>query len=259
MKNSMICIYCKKAHKLPSIEHVIPESIGCPSDAILQNGQVCEKCNKLLGKKLDLHVKDAFDILAFEYNIKRKKGKSAIISSRGNLRAEYAKGKANIYINNSNAPIVDNGGQRLPAYNKSNPRHIDAKFSRNGNEISLNFSVIFGDSPKFIRGIFKIALAAFALEKGSAFALDSQYDDLRKYINEGFPIYQCICIKEKNSPIQNSILHFWEKDGLFLVPIRLFGIDFLCDISPKQQILPIVLDAFYGSYGKNGWTCLPVK
>lgn len=247
-----------KEHNTKSEEHIIPESLGCPSNAILRNGEVCEKCNKWLGRRIDIHIKDAFDIITFQHNITRKKGKSPVIRSRGNLRAEYINGKPNYYINTGVKAVNDSMGNILAGFNKGKSRHINASFDRNGQNVTVKFSVNIGDNIGFVRGLFKIALGALALQMGVETAIDSSYNSVRNFILKGQPILRCISTKEEKLVVENRIFPLWERDGFYLVAFRLFGIDFLCDLSPNQEALKDLIPKFHEVYGQKGWTYYPI-
>jgi len=42
------CIWCKSEHTDRSVEHIVPESLGCPRELVLRNGEVCDVCNSRL-------------------------------------------------------------------------------------------------------------------------------------------------------------------------------------------------------------------
>jgi hypothetical protein len=153
----MKCIYCKKEHTGKIPEHIIPESLGCPTNAILHNGEVCTICNLALGHKVDVHLKDAFDFLIFLHGIPRKKGKLPIIASRGNCRAEYINGGPYYFFNNSPKNVIASDGKVLPALKMNNSRHIKSKVQIKGDKGTVNFSINIGDNIGFVQAIFKIA------------------------------------------------------------------------------------------------------
>jgi hypothetical protein len=256
-KQYMICIFCKQEHDTTSEEHVIPESIGCPKDAILRKGEVCKKCNNDLGLKVDVHVKDAFDLLAFHYGVPRKGGKPPVVMSRGNVMAEYIDGKPNFYLNNSNREFTTESGKVISRYNKSKKRHIEVDIKYGAKEANVHFSANVGDNIGFVRGIFKIALGTLVLRKGSQCALHPKYDTVRDFINTGTPIMKCICTRDVKQPTENRLLPLWERDGEYIIPIRLFGLDFLCDLGTDQKNYQTIYEMFKSGKGGTNWTYYP--
>jgi hypothetical protein len=255
----MKCIYCLKQHNSKSIEHVIPEAIGCPENAILQNGEVCSKCNNELGHNIDMHLKDAFDFLLFNCNISRKKHRFPVVASRGNLFAEYINGKPNVYFNTGNKSVLTGSQKKLVAYNPSNKRHVKIDYYRNGNEINFNFSVTIGEDIRFTRAIFKIALGSLTLQKGIDETLNQEYNNIRSFILTGSPVLYCIATSDEKPIVQNILYPLWEKEHHFIVPIRLLGMDFLCDISQGQLLYPEIFNQFKKFKGNTGWTYYPIK
>lgn len=83
------CIWCKKTNQPPSVEHIIPEVVGCPDGFVLNNGEVCRPCNNRLGHA-DRAIAHEFDFVLHHFNVPRKRGKPPEIRSRGNVVATSA-------------------------------------------------------------------------------------------------------------------------------------------------------------------------
>lgn len=147
------CIWCKKKSNTGSIEHIIPEALGCPDGFYLKDGAVCRRCNNGLAY-LDKAVVDEFDILAFWSGVPRKKKKSPVVNSRGNFLGQYLQGNKTLFVNMDREPITIEG-HRIAGYGKSK-RNIKASFDVVGIKAKVSFTVKFGDNPKFVRGILKI-------------------------------------------------------------------------------------------------------
>ena len=92
------CIWCKKEVTANSLEHIIPEALGCPDTFVLNNYEICNECNNRFGN-IDHALINAFDFFAFMSGIPRKKGKSPVISNKGNFYAHYVDGKPELHIN----------------------------------------------------------------------------------------------------------------------------------------------------------------
>lgn len=66
------CIWCKRPVRKTNIEHILPESLGCPPQFVLQ-GCVCMSCNNSLGH-VDQALLKQFEIVAFMHGVPRKGG-----------------------------------------------------------------------------------------------------------------------------------------------------------------------------------------
>lgn len=250
------CIWCKETGNPTSDEHIIPEALGCPPEFVLTNGEVCGPCNNGLAF-LDRTLIDDFDIPAFQAGVRRKGGSPPRVDSRGNMRAyRTAEGQA-IAINMDLSPITTPEGVRVGGIGKS-ARNIRATLTRNKNVAEINFEVSFGSSQKFARGIHKIALNATAYFLGHSAALDPQFDPVREYVRSGIGNRHFMVITCSDQEYRNTVwAPYRHKDGLNVV-VRLAMVEFLVDLSPNQSALPLLEIELERTYGKNGWSLLPL-
>src|SRR5712671_5298872 len=109
------CIWCKCLSDRTPREHIVPESIGGPTDFVLINGAVCRSCNNTLAR-LDKALADEFDFMAFGAGVPRKGGKPPVIKSRGNFVATQDEGKTVLSINMDPAPREAHDGTTLGAF-----------------------------------------------------------------------------------------------------------------------------------------------
>ena len=84
----MICIWCKKDYPKLSLEHAIPDALGCPKGLELTN-VACVHCNDRLGKKVDLALVKQFETMTVMYGVRRKNGRKPKIASWSALTSEY--------------------------------------------------------------------------------------------------------------------------------------------------------------------------
>lgn len=150
------CIWCLsefgEAEK--TVEHIIPEGLGCPPDFLLRNGEVCGHCNNGLGH-LDQVLIDNFDFHAFLAGIPRKGGRPPALLNRGNVRGTVIDGKPTLHFNLEQYPIPLEDGTNL-APKRNSKRNVDASIRRQGNFGVVNYKLEFGNDPKFVRALYKV-------------------------------------------------------------------------------------------------------
>jgi hypothetical protein len=85
------CIWCGKS-SAESLEHIIPESLDCPSWFVLERG-VCEECNSAFGT-LDAALLKPFELQTFIQNIPRQEGEAtnnfSTFKLQGHLQLKWA-------------------------------------------------------------------------------------------------------------------------------------------------------------------------
>lgn len=134
-----------------SVEHVIPESLGCPDGFVLSNGEVCRKCNNKLGN-VDQALLHEFEPMTFWNEIPRKKGKPPKVDSFPGLRAELVNGEKTFYLNMEKYPVNPHEGLTVPP-RKANERHLEANIEKIGEMAKINFSFQVGKHKKFNRAL----------------------------------------------------------------------------------------------------------
>jgi len=107
------------------------------------------------------------------------------VNSRGNFTAGHKGDEKFIFINMDKTPTNDRLGKYVTKFRKENYRDINAKVTQNGNEGIISFDVPIGQSPKFVRGIYKIAFAALAYFIGSENLLSPKYNSIRAFVRSG--------------------------------------------------------------------------
>lgn len=251
------CIWCKQEGNPPSVEHIIPEALGCPSDFVLSGGEVCRQCNNELAY-LDRAVVDEFDILAFQSGVPRKSGRPPRIDSRGNVVGYHTNSGPAFAINMERHPVTTPDGVRVAALGKSS-RNVRAKYKRTDDEAQISFEVSIGSSPLFGRGIHKIALNSVAHFLGAETALRANLDPVRSHVRGDSGLRRIIAMTTDDPDYRNVVWTPYKHGGDDLtVVLRLTMIEFLVDLSPLQNALPLVIDQLKQDRGEKGWTLLPV-
>jgi hypothetical protein len=251
------CIWCKKVNAATAIEHIIPQALGCPDDFVLKEGAVCGSCNNNLGH-LDQAVLDEFDVFVFSAGVKGKRGRPPKINSRGNMFGAWEQSGPVIHINTGPTVVKTQGGQVLSAPGKSK-RNIKANFQRSGNRAEVSFQIRLGESPKFVRGIVKIAFSSLAFFRPSE-VLTDKHDAIRRFVIEGEGLRKIIWMAAPDKKFMNQVRpplrH--ESGDYFAISFPLANIDFVVDLSPDMRLFPIFKAKAYQLYGSNGWSWLPL-
>lgn len=254
----MPCIWCRRIDRKQSVEHIIPEALGCPDDFVLKRGEVCQKCNNQLAH-LDQAVIGDFDIPAFIHGVPRKRGRPPEISSRGNVFGTYRSGSPEMCFNMDPHPVTTHLGARLGAYGKSE-RNVNAKLERHGETAKISFGTEFGKNPKFARGLVKIAFSSLAYYLGAEKLADEAFNPIRQFVTKGSGLRPVILYDDGDLSYRNRIWSpYRSQEGYYLMAFRLVVFGVLVDLSPKCSGFPALRDAMLKEFGETGWTCLPLN
>lgn len=252
----MRCIWCKKDDQAPSVEHIIPEALGCPDGFVLTGGTVCRACNNNLAS-LDRAVIDDFDVPAFLAGIPRKGGRPPAILNRGNVRATVGRRGPQMSFNMDRHPVRAHDGAALPPVGGSS-RNIRASFERSGRIGTVSFSTEIGRNPKFVRGIVKIAVSATAYFLGPDTVLSADFDGVRDFVRNGSGARQILMLMGEGASYFNQVSPpFVSEAGGYGIGFRLAHMDFLVDMSPDCSLFPVWKAKALELYGETGWTYLP--
>lgn len=251
-----ICIWCKKESNSRSVEHIIPEALGCPVGFYLKEGDVCQSCNNRLSH-LDQAVIDEFDIPAFMWDVPRKKNRLPGIDNRGNLIGRYINNKNKTILINMDNKAIEIEGHRVAGYGKSK-RNVRAEFEKDGTNAKISFSIEFGEGPKFVRGILKIALSSLAYFIGAKEVLSPKYDAIRDLIinNKG---QRKILLKEcKDISYRNQVWSPYVGNEGYAIALRIVIVEFAVDLTPNMTIHPVLYEKTMQELGNKGWNSLPI-
>lgn len=257
-----ICIWCKRENTTTSIEHIIPEALGCPDDFILSDGLVCKKCNNGMGH-LDRAVIDEFELLALMAGVPRKKGRRPKIQSRGNLRGTIGPDGYVLSINMEKHPVIAYDGQKLGAFGKSD-RNVKASFVVDGDVATVSFATTLGANPKFVRGIVKIAFSSFAhflfkYSEKHELVYSEYFDPVRKFVLRGQGDRRLLLLDPGDKNYFNTVSQpFVTNSGEHFVHMRLTHLEFIVDLSPELACFYEFRKELQCKFGNNGWGQLPL-
>jgi len=250
------CIWCREVTNDHDVEHIIPESIGCPPQFVLPGTVVCRRCNNSLAH-LDRVVAHEFDLDAFMAGVPRKGGKPPVVSSRGNLRGTYFEGSPTFTFNMNRHHVRAHDGSQLAPF-RGAPRDFEAKVSSLGHLSKISASVQFGQSPKFVRGLTKIALSSVAYFLGAEVALAEILDAARSYVVRGVGTRHALLQPSSDSEYRNTVwAPYRDEQGQLAVTFRLAQMEFILDLSPDETLLPKIAEKQLEQMGTNGWCVLP--
>lgn len=252
------CIWCGGRAANQDVEHIIPEAIGCPPGFTLPGTVVCKRCNNGLAH-LDRALADEFDLSAFLAGVPRKSGKPPLVSSRGNVLASYVDGEPSISFNMERYAVHAHDGSRLAPFGGSS-RNVPITVSVEGVFARVSASVPFGQSPKFVRGLTKVALSSVAYFLGPNVARSSRFDAVRAYVRDGVGTRHALLQRSDDDEYRNTVwAPFKSQQDDFLVPFRLAQVEFLLDLSPGETLLPILEAKRRETGNDGGWCVVPVR
>ncbi len=250
------CIWCLTENATPSVEHIIPDALGCPEGFMLSDGAVCRSCNSGLAH-LDQAVIDDFDIFAFMANVPRKGGRSPFVKGRGNLVATQGSDGPVISINMESQVKEAHDGTRLGAFGKSK-RNIEAALTRHNNLGTISFSSSIGENPKFARGITKIAFSSLAYFRGAEVALSEHFAPVRAFVRNGVGKRPVLMMLTEDMSYWNSIEQPCQTEsGEYAVALRIAMAEFFVDLSPDLSWSSMIQKKLLELYGSKNWTWLP--
>lgn len=252
------CIWCRGANLSSSVEHIIPEPLGCPEGYVLSDGAVCRSCNNGLAH-LDQAVADDFDVLSYMAGVPRKKKRPPEIRSRGNVIGTTGPTGKEISINMERHSVKAHDGSRLAPFGRSG-RNINATFEHDGRIAKSSFSVPIGQNPKFVRGIVKIAFSSLAYFLGAATALGENFDPIRVFVREGKGERPILLMSSPEGGYFNQVWPPYKSEsGHYAVTFRLAIVEFCVDLSPTLDLYPLLKQKSIATYGQSGWTSLPTN
>lgn len=252
------CIWCLGPADGDHKEHIIPEVIGCPEGFVLPSTVVCRKCNNGLAH-LDQAVADEFDFLAFMAGVPRKKGRPPVIKSRGNVVASVEPTGPTFTFNMERYPVTAHDGSTIAPF-RGSQRNIRAKLSKYGHVGTVSFDLAFGDNPKFIRGLTKIAFSSLAYFLGAPLARESSFNAIRSFVLAGCGKRHVLLSEAKDTEYRNSAWSpYVSKRGGYAATFRIARFEFLVDLTEAEADLPNFEAWARDHYGGVGWCTLPPR
>ena len=250
----MRCIFCLKEVNEPSIEHIIPKSIGCPDGLLLEKGEVCRTCNSFLGTNVDSVVKTYFEPILVFNNLRINNNQPKITGFR-NLKVGVNGKKSTVYLNMSNNKTLL-GDRIVPGYSNQKrcvDGQIDMKEIDNDKiKGTLKFSNKNLDIIKFKRGLYKIAYEIFMLKNLKYYSInvekilkDKEIDNIRKFVRYGEGERKLLQIEDSNTKLETSLIHpninkLNETDKVVI--IRLIYFSFMMDFTSEHIYINNTID-----------------
>ncbi|MCB2059326.1 MAG: HNH endonuclease [Novosphingobium sp.] len=249
------CIWCSSPVRKASIEHILPEALGCPPGFCLTDC-VCMACNNRLGH-VDQALLRQFEIIAFLGGVRRKGGRPPSIDNWAPIKARYAENGPELHMN-AGPQTVDAFGARLPAASPRNGiQFVSLEPRIPGVRTELKFEQEFGRGPKFSRALHKVAFGALAYFVGAEEARSHRFDPVRDFVRNGRGQFNVMmtCAQQLGGHRFNPPVYLPERT-LPIVEFEIFGVAFLLDLDVEQKGLMQVRDALIAHSASN-WTILP--
>jgi hypothetical protein len=249
------CIWCKRPVRRQNIEHILPDSLGCPSHFVLKDC-VCISCNNGLGHVDQALLRD-FEIIAFTLGVRRKGGRPPSINNWRGIRGRYGANGPEMCLN-AGPQTVQAFGQNLHA---ASPRHgiqdISVGPLQIGQRSEIKFEQQFGKDPKFRRAVHKVALGALAYFRGAVEALRDAYDPARAFVRKDVGDFDVLMMG--GSADQNHCFYppaVLPGCSLPVVEMAIFGVSFAVDLDPNQRGLDLMRERLTARQVQN-WMVLP--
>jgi len=248
---SFPCLWCGAVDYYPSLEHIVPEALGCPDGFILTDG-VCASCNNGLGH-VDQALVRQFEVVTVMTGIPRKKGKRPTIEGWAPIHGSIGPEGPEIHLNAGPGDVTIGRKVLKPVGGSTGVHSVNV--TRHGSEATLSFGIDIGRDPKLRRALYKIGLETIAYFNGMPRALHTDLDPVRAYVRQGIGDFAALVMDAEDGAGHRISLPYAGPDGL-IVPVTLFGITFLLDLLPGQSGLDRLEAELRRSHGDTGWSRL---
>ncbi|RWP67749.1 hypothetical protein [Mesorhizobium sp.] len=226
-----------------------------PPGFVLAN-DVCSKCNNGFGH-LDRALLRQFELMTFLGNVPRKRGKAPSIDSWSSILGRYAEGGPELHINGGPGPAKAFGRTLKPA--QATKEFENLSFEAAGGLATVKFSQRFGDDPKFVRALYKVAFEVAVYWLGPAVASTPDMAAVKRFVRKGRGEFSAVLVGASGS--QDHYFeppHRGEDTAYLAVGMRIFGIDFVADFDPQQRLIAKMKDQLTAQ-GHQNWTILPPR
>lgn len=255
----MKCLWCGHKTGKEPVEHIIPDSLGCPSDLVFVDGEVCARCNNRFSR-LDQMLIREFDMMRFLAEIPNKKGKSPTVAMRPNTKGRCTVHGPHLEINMENYPVKNSLGETIGAYT-GDSRSFHMQMQQFGvlGQAKIRQEGLC-NSKDACRALHKVAFSLFAKQQGIQKALNPRYDPIRNYVRSGQESrIVLIVVDRQNFSFQNTAYQSdSSKFDAEISAFRLAMVNFFVDLSPKQSWLPQMRNMLTKCLGDK-WTWVPLK
>jgi hypothetical protein len=218
-------------------EHIVPEALGCPTDAVLANAEVCERCNRVFSR-LDRALADSFDFLRLAVGHPGKGGRPPAIASRRNVRTSDGREGYQLHINFGKADYRMPNGQILKPAGRS-AADVQAELKIEGNAVTVKLHARMFHAPELSRALYKVALEGYAALAGREAFRSDRLASARAYARHGEGPVRRVLFTVTDPWTYEHVL--WgskyervdgRSDGALVLPLRLCGFDFAIDCTP---------------------------
>lgn len=213
-----------------SLEHILPESLGCPKDFVLKNG-VCLRCNNK-NSKLDRALLKPFELITVMKGIPRKRGRAPTIDGFSTLSSTHGPSGAEIFFNRERFSVTTPSGKRLgPASAKDEVRKFEVKHV-NGNQVNVSIQMQLRFGRQAVRGLFKAALESVAYYCGLDSVSGKEFEAVRDFVQRDKGSFQILMMP--GGPFDFHVDVPVSKNGRpFVVGMTILGVSFICDFDPS--------------------------
>lgn len=224
------CIWCGES-RISSLEHIVPEALGCPAGFVLAKG-VCAGCNNRNGK-LDRALLTPFEIMTVLKGVTRKRGRRPTVNGFRSFSSTYDENGPVFFMNREKYSIDIAGGNPLPGLTADDPIK-DFKVSHNSDgSATLSYNQELRFDRQSVRGLFKIAVEAIAHFEGLEAARDPSLSAVKQFVRAGQGDFRALLTPDQNTKYESYFgpCHV-SQDGIRVYGMTLLGIGFLCDFDP---------------------------
>lgn len=223
------CLWCNQS-PAASLEHIIPEALGCPEWFVLKAG-VCGDCNNKNGR-LDRALLLPFEPITVIRGIPRKRGKPPTIDGFSTVASLHKPQGPHIFVNRDQNFVQMPNGKRLGPKSAKDPfeEFVVEKLPNGQSKIQIKQRLQFNRNA--VRALFKISLEALAFNRGLDFGLSGQFDNIRQFVRYDVGEYSAILTSGEPYDIYTSIAQKSE-DCPIVATICILQLGFICDFDPN--------------------------
>lgn len=206
---------------------------------------------------IDQALLKQFEIMTFIKGVRRKKGRAPTVEAWPSLRGRNKNGRPELSIN-AGPDNVDAWGKALkPARASHGIAHL--QFERDAHLGKVSFTQTFGDDPRFIRAIYKVAISSFVYHMGPELVRQTAFDAVRTFVKDGEGRFEAILINRAGCDLQEFMPPATNKDHSgWVVSFTIFGIQFIADLFHGQKALAKMTSMLVMEAHSN-WTKLPLR
>jgi hypothetical protein len=225
------CLWCKQAIKDKSVEHIVPEALGCPPELVRED-IACRRCNNGLGYVDQGLVRD-LGMLAVMKGQTGKKGRpplsgwSAFGGRKGPTGPE-------LFMNLGPGDVDTPIGKLKPAH-KSNGI-FDGYMEPDGAQSRFGWKQHIGAHPHFVRAAYKVGLGLCAHFFGLAYAVQPDLDPVREFVRNGKgPFRLVMAAGQRDDGNFFPAPSARTPSGLPCLTMCIWGVELVVDLDEQQR------------------------